>query len=249
MSDELFAAAQRRRRATRARAVAGGAPRGKVAKHMLSGLLICAECGSRFVIADSRNYACSSHINGGRAACANDRRVRREVIERGTIETLRNDLLDPALMRDVIKEARKLQSSALDNAAAVEKAQRARHRELEKQRDNLVNALAQVRNSPGIAARLAQIEEELAALPESPKASGNVAPMFRDAEAIYRRTVASLDRASPDRAREILRMLLGSIRMERRDGGLVALFEMEPTALLSLARGAKRGAGGSGGRI
>src|SRR5262249_45141879 len=55
----------------------GGAP-GRRPKYLFSGLLVCAECGSRYTLQDSTRsyYACSGHRNRGPAICANTKKVR-----------------------------------------------------------------------------------------------------------------------------------------------------------------------------
>jgi site-specific DNA recombinase len=45
---------------------------------LLSGLLLCADCGSRFIARNQRHYQCATRSYGGLSACSNDIRVQRE---------------------------------------------------------------------------------------------------------------------------------------------------------------------------
>ncbi|MCH6546328.1 MAG: recombinase zinc beta ribbon domain-containing protein [Deltaproteobacteria bacterium] len=68
---------------TRSRTIAGAlaqrvAPGGLL---VLSGLLVCGECGRNYVIAGRYTYICGSYRNGGKYACGNKLMVKRRQIE------------------------------------------------------------------------------------------------------------------------------------------------------------------------
>jgi site-specific DNA recombinase len=91
-------------------------------KYLLSGLLICDTCGSHYVIADARSYACSSYLNGGLGACANGIRVRRDAVEAAILDPIREGLLSPARVQMMAKEmkreyARRMESQAERSAS------------------------------------------------------------------------------------------------------------------------------------
>lgn len=71
-------------------------------KYLLSGLLVCSECGSRFVIADTRSYGCAGHLNRG--ACKNNLRVRRDVVEDRCLNRLKQELSTPEREAHFLKE-------------------------------------------------------------------------------------------------------------------------------------------------
>src|SRR5580658_4814316 len=96
-SDDLFASAQARTRPmtdAEKHLKAGGR-----AKYLLSGLLKCEMCGSHYIIADKYSYACSSFLNGG--ACANEVRVNRVSIEGTILNPVRDQLRNPALVKQM----------------------------------------------------------------------------------------------------------------------------------------------------
>ncbi|WP_267397483.1 MULTISPECIES: recombinase family protein, partial [unclassified Sphingomonas] len=60
-------------------------------RHLLSGLIKCAACGSSYVISGKDYYRCASQKERG--TCSNTVPVRKNVIEGATLSALRNDLL------------------------------------------------------------------------------------------------------------------------------------------------------------
>jgi site-specific DNA recombinase len=94
ISDELWERVMLRQSAqatssTSAKASTAGRP----ATSLLSGLLVCGECGSRFVARNQRSYQCASRIYGGPSACSNKIAVPRERAEAAIINYLAVDLL------------------------------------------------------------------------------------------------------------------------------------------------------------
>jgi site-specific DNA recombinase len=69
---------------------------GRPAGTLLSGLLLCGNCGSRFVASDQRSYQCATRTYGGLSGCSNSLRVNRERAERRIAEYLSDELLSPA---------------------------------------------------------------------------------------------------------------------------------------------------------
>src|SRR5690606_3900168 len=65
VTDELWNAAQARLSASRK----GSNGKGRPARYLLSGVLKCACCGGSYVMANDRNYRCSSQTNGRESVC------------------------------------------------------------------------------------------------------------------------------------------------------------------------------------
>lgn len=56
---------------------------GSSPKYLLSGLLKCSECGSNYVVCGvPSRYVCATHTNGGKHACANDRKAMLKRVEK-----------------------------------------------------------------------------------------------------------------------------------------------------------------------
>jgi hypothetical protein len=108
VSDALWGRVQARRATVRARTKQRGQSGGKGPRYAFSGLLVCAECGSRYVIAGKNQYGCATFINGGRSACGNSKRIRRDVIEERIAAELRDELLSAELKRRVLAAVRRI---------------------------------------------------------------------------------------------------------------------------------------------
>ena len=106
VSDELWAAAQQRRRPTgRGR----GAVTGCLSSSLLSGFATCAVCDGPFTITGSRKrercYGCSRHRNRGITVCANDLLESVACIDRRVLEEIERTILTPAAQRFVLESA------------------------------------------------------------------------------------------------------------------------------------------------
>jgi site-specific DNA recombinase len=114
ISDQLWERVKLRQSAqssgsTGSKASAAGRP----ATSLLSGLLVCGECGSRFVARNQRSYQCASRIYGGPSACSNKIAVPREKAETAIVNYLATDLLSPEAV-EIAK--REYQSAVLEDA-------------------------------------------------------------------------------------------------------------------------------------
>jgi hypothetical protein len=69
--------------------------RGRLPRHLFSGLLTCAHCGGVFRCVNGREYGCASHRDGGDAACANGVGVRIDKVEDKLLGTLVQEMLSP----------------------------------------------------------------------------------------------------------------------------------------------------------
>lgn len=248
---ELWERVQQRRLATHAERKGKG-PGGGHARHMLTGVLRCAECGGKYTIISKTSYGCATNVNGGDAACPNRKRVPRAKIEGAVVTLMTEEVLTPKTLNDVMRTARQMHAAQRVNAGAEEKALAARRRELEAKVANLTDAIASgaLRSSPALAAALSGAEAELASLAPLPKAQIiDLVPKLEVKLRSMLREMAMALGKNPERSREILKRLFGEIRLLRTpDGGLVARLEMHPRHLLEL-RGAVDCASGSGGRI
>ena len=83
------------------------AKRGRPSKYLLSGLMVCGECGANYVMHDKRAYGCSGHTNGGTHLCSNKVRVRRDVAETALLANIKKRLLTDELTAYVETEFRK----------------------------------------------------------------------------------------------------------------------------------------------
>lgn len=244
VSDELFERAQKRttyRSNPDRRLKCGYKP-----KYLLSGLLICDQCGSHYVIADARSYACSSYMNGGAGACSNRIRVRRDALEEAILSPVRQDLLSPervdVMAREMERyyaermrhESRSAQSPAelqqLD-ARLMRLRERLQRGDPDMEPDELRAAIDKAE-----AKRKELIDAQCDA-----SESAKVLSMLPKAAALYRKQIQDGldgDADAAKKARAILRDMLGEIRLQpATDGSLWAEYGMSPAVLLRGVQG------------
>jgi site-specific DNA recombinase len=67
---------------------------------LLSGLLVCESCGSRFIAVNKFYYGCASYKQRGLAACSNTARVKRPHVEALILAEVESEILsDEAVAR------------------------------------------------------------------------------------------------------------------------------------------------------
>jgi site-specific DNA recombinase len=94
--DKLWERVKLRQSAQASRSTSANASTaGRPATSLLSGLLACGECGSRFIARNQRSYQCASRVYGGHSACSNEIVVPRERAEAAIVNYLAVDLLSP----------------------------------------------------------------------------------------------------------------------------------------------------------
>lgn len=100
ISDELWERVKLRQSAQASRSTSAKASTaGRPATSLLSGLLVCGECGSRFIARNQRSYQCASRIYGGSSACSNQIVVPRKRAEVAIVNYLAVDLLSPEAIK------------------------------------------------------------------------------------------------------------------------------------------------------
>lgn len=268
VTDELWAAVQARIHArveTFAIGRTSGSKRGGVPRHLLSGLLECAECGSKLIVSGSASgqYVCSSHRNGGQHACSNALTAKKQLAEDLILHHLKVQMLQPAAVKfyqaEYTKACRSLERA---NAEPAPK-QSTKAAKLDLQIAELEQMLREGRLSPAIAgAALEQARTERAAFLASNSKSDDrshakVIRVFPKAAETLRAQVDNLQAALTEpeivqRARPIIHRLCGGkvpVRPDETGTYLVAEVTWNPIPLL-LAAGANNGVWiGSGGRI
>jgi|HubBroStandDraft_4_1064222.scaffolds.fasta_scaffold02724_5 site-specific DNA recombinase len=203
---------------------------GRGPKHLFSTLLQCGQCGANFVMVDKAFYACSSFKHGGRAACPNDFRVQRAVLEDGLLTGIRRELLAP----EVLAEFKRRVVKRLADAQRAPAVDHKRIAELEDQVANLAEAIATgaLKSSPALAGRLSAAEGELerlraAAVPREESKVARVIPRIAEG---FEELVADLPNAvkrDVDRARATIRRYVGDkilVAEEIQDGQPVVTF-------------------------
>jgi site-specific DNA recombinase len=250
VSDALFERVQRRMRpaGTDAQVRSGLTP-----KYLLSGLLRCSVCGAHYVMANAREYGCSSHRLGG--ACSNGVRISRERVQDVLLARLRRDLLAPESVNTIAQD---MQTYYLEQTRAQEARTAEAPRELQDLTARIVRLRERLRaGDPDMAAdelqaAIDRAEEKRRGLVDQQPAAKQTAKVLsmlpKAAEAARREIAEALagnSRASM-KARVILRAAYsGKIELVPDEaGGLMAHWNLQTAALLQ-----RVGTGGSGGTI
>jgi site-specific DNA recombinase len=223
-------------------------------KYLLSGLLVCDQCGSHYILGDARAYACSSYINGGTGACSNGVRIRRDAIQAAILGRVNSDLLSPERVKAMTREmeryyADRMKEQACRSAEAPLELQQLDAR-LARLRERLRQGDPDMEPDELRAAidKADAKRRELADLSSGVNDSAKVLTMLPKAAELYRKQISDGLDGSPEaaaKARTILRDMIGEIRLQpTSEGGLWAEYGMHPAVLLKGA-----GSDGRGDRI
>jgi site-specific DNA recombinase len=234
--------------ATRFHAVADSDPRlkkGGRPKHLLSGQLRCAVCGSSYVLADKAKYACGGYISG--RACRNNTWVRRDALEREILGPKFERMLEPRRVEMAVAWMRGEYAKRMRAARAKSEAAPAEVAALDARLARLRSGVADL-EADELAAAISKIEakrRDLLAAP--PTEDAKVFDALPRAAAAFRRTVAQGLANEPGgiaAARLVLRPLLGPIVLKPEANG-----ELWASYGLNFAAMVATGTGGRGDRI
>lgn len=135
---------------------------GRGPKYLLSGLMTCGECGANYIVVNQNDYGCSTYRNRGKAACSNDLRVRRDLIESRIFSSFKDFLFTPEHLTTFEEEVKKALAKALKAKEALNTGDEDRLKQIEQEIENLVNAIKMGIINPTVQSELNALEEEKA---------------------------------------------------------------------------------------
>jgi site-specific DNA recombinase len=213
---------------------------------LLSGLLICGCCGSKYGIVVNDRYGCLGHFRKG--ICDNGRTIRRGDIERRVLAGLTDKLVSPeavavavrAYAEETNRQNRERRAQAEADCRSLEK--------IERGIKGIMDAIEDGMYQPAMKARMgeldqqkAEIEARLAEAPaDLPDVHPNIAEHYRAKVIRLAETLA--EPVSNGEAREDIRSLIGEVVItpgEKR-GECHATLRGELMAILDLAAGRPR---------
>jgi site-specific DNA recombinase len=212
-------------------------------RHLLSGLVRCQECGSRYASIGRDYLACSAARASG--TCSNRQSIRRAALEGLIIDGLRQRLMAPELVEEFIRGFHKEINLQRREDDALRDAKRRELADVKRKLDGVIDAIADGLRAAGLQQRLdelearrIEIEQGLAAEPTSPvRLHPNLAQ-------VYRRQVDRLQHALNDpeirnEALQILRGLIEHVSIGPAENGLEIEIVGEIAKMIELGIGNK----------
>jgi DNA invertase Pin-like site-specific DNA recombinase len=209
--------------------------------YLLTGLVKCGDCGRNYTAVGGDYIACSGARKMG--ICTNGKGLRRRVLEDFVLETLKDHLMHPALVKEFIAEFHAEANRIAAEGEQQANASRSRLAEVARRHDGLIDAIADGLRSPGLKAKLDQLESEKAELEQEVAEAPNPVPRLHPNLAeVYRRKVADLRTALEDHdlrqeALTILRSLIASVTVSPDEDGFEVVFEGEIVRMIGLPEG------------
>ena len=131
---------------------------GRRARYLLSGLLHCGCCGSRYIMISDSRYGCAAARNSG--TCSNRKTIKRTDVEERVLVGLKERLMAPELVSEFIaefqRESQKERLASLSSRAETER----RLTKVFKQIDDLVTAITDGMYHPSMKAKMDVLEAE-----------------------------------------------------------------------------------------
>lgn len=186
VTDELFDRVQAQLEANRKRHGRDG--RGRPNRYLLSGVLKCASCGASYVMANDRNYRCSSQTNGRASICEQTRVINRRKAEERLLEGIKSELLATKNVKAMAAKVRSQVKQPPDRAKL-----RAELARLDKAIENCIDSIAQVGGSEALHTRLRTLEADKARVAAQIDAAGKTARLVPNVEKLVRERLQALE--------------------------------------------------------
>ena len=222
ISDELWQAKCDRQKDIRSKSVTlqeamhERARTGAAPKYLLSGLMKCGQCGSKYVIIGRNLYGCARHRDRGAHACSNDINVRKDVAESVLLNGLKQELFSPSAMREFLRECNMLITEIESTYVSERKQLESRLRQVDGELKNLLGFIKAGTALPSITEEIKKAEDEKRRLElllkNAAPSSAEITNLIPRALERYREFVDDMSQMKPDRvaeAREKLKVITG----------------------------------------
>ena len=212
------------------------------ARHLLTGVVFCGDCGGRFAAVGRDYLACSAAR--GRGTCANRRSIRRGDLEGVILGGVKERLMAPELVAEFITAFTREVNAARASADQTRQRMEQELTSVARKLDGLIEAIAEGFRADGLQRRLDQLEARKAEL-EGLLAAPPPAPtrLHPNLAEVYRRKVSALQAALDDpeirdQALAILRPLIEKVIMSPCDRGFEIELRGEIVAMVALGQNA-----------
>jgi site-specific DNA recombinase len=219
---------------------------------LLSGLLVCGECGGSYTIVGKDRYGCATRRSKG--TCSNGATITRQAIEERVLGGLKDRLLAPELVKEFVAEYQAEMNRTAREATHKAAALRQDLGAIERKIAGIVRAIEDGAYNPTLTRRLTELEQQKAAAERTLAAAGAPPVVFLhpNLAEVYRLKVARLEEAlnTPGvraEAAEILRSLIDRIVLRPRPegDGMAAELVGDLAAILTMCGEAQNGKGPS----
>ena len=196
---------------------------GRRGKYLLTGLLLCDECGGSLTLIDKRCYGCGTRHRGGDAACSNPIRLKRTDLEDTLLADIRKELLAPEILPWIQREVTKAMDTPDDTG---------RHEseliEIDAEIARIVDAIAQIGLSAALQDKLTALEQRKLETESELSMMRRVSlfPASADIQRVWTGLVENLGEAHEKMSdvemqttRNLVKSLIGQIRVARDKTG------------------------------
>jgi site-specific DNA recombinase len=212
-------------------------------KHILTGLVKCAECGGDYSPSGRHYLSCSTARRKG--TCDNRRGIPREVLEGLVIDALKQHLMAPELVKEFIRAYHAELNTLRANQEVGLESDRRELSDIERKLTGLINAIADGLRAPGLQDRLDQLtnrKSEIqgrlkAALKPMPRLHPKLADVYR--EKVLKLQEALADPATHDEALETMRGLVEKVIVRNIEAGFEIELVGEIANMLTFSGGPK----------
>ena len=206
------------------------------AKHVLSGLIICGECGAPFAMRDARHYGCSNFRSQG--MCDNRILIDRRQIENIVADAVRSRVVTVPAIEAIYDEMRAFHKDSLAESATASATLADRLAKTNGRIGHVVSAITETGHSKALVSKLQLLEAEAAGIAaeieDIEAKTAPVAPFDKDrVERALAEVREQIDQslidfddpafANNDKAKEALRSLIDKIVVGRSDSGMLSI--------------------------
>lgn len=231
---------------------------GRGPKYLFSSLLVCAQCGNRFVIVNPTRYGCSGWRYRGQSVCDNTIMAPRQLLESLLLEGLQRDLFTEAHFHTFKQKVLERLTERTRRQAPEQERARRHLDQVERELSHIMDAIRQGIITPTTKAALHKAESERdrlqAELQAHTSTPDSVSLLVPHLKARFKQLVSNLANLGDEhieKARAILKTLLGpQILLHPSSNGeerfLTAELSGNYAGLLQLALDKNNGGGGHG---
>jgi len=111
------------------------------AKHLLSGLIMCGECGGNYSVVNRTHYGCSNAKNKGDTVCTNHQTIRRDKLDAFVLSGLQHRMMRDELLQIFCEEYTKHMNTLIkQNSSSLDRYKQEQAR-LIREKENIVRAI------------------------------------------------------------------------------------------------------------